>query len=128
MRRFLVKLVGLVILVILGVSSSFAQDYFGGAQWIGAITRQQAHIPEGRYYQGAVLKESKSLWAKADTLSRRSIILRRSFKPWKTIKKAELRICGLGFYELTINNKKVGEATTTRAFSIIFTMSPAISS
>ena len=110
MRRFLVKLVGLVILVILGVSSSFAQDYFGGAQWIGAITRQQAHIPEGRHYQGAVLKESKSLWAKADTLSRRSIILRRSFKPWKTIKKAELRICGLGFYELTINNKKVGDA------------------
>ena len=110
MRRFLVKLVGLVILVILGVSSSFAQDYFGGAQWIGAITRQQAHIPEGRYYQGAVLKESKALWAKADTLSRRSIILRRSFKPWKTIKKAELRICGLGFYELTINNKKVGDA------------------
>lgn len=110
MRRFLVKLVRLVILVILGVSSSFAQDYFGGAQWIGAITRQQAHIPEGRYYQGAVLKESKSLWAKADTLSRRSIILRRSFKPWKTIKKAELRICGLGFYELTINNKKVGDA------------------
>ena len=110
MRRFLVKLVGLVILVILGVSSSFAQDYFGGAQWIGAITRQQAHIPEGRHYQGAVLKESKSLWAKADTLSCRSIILRRSFKPWKTIKKAELRICGLGFYELTINNKKVGDA------------------
>lgn len=110
MRRLLVKLVGLVILVILGVSSSFAQDYFGGAQWIGAITRQQAHIPEGRHYQGAVLKESKSLWAKADTLSRRSIILRRSFKPWKTIKKAELRICGLGFYELTINNKKVGDA------------------
>ena len=87
-----------------------AQDYFGGAQWIGAITRQQAHIPEGRHYQGAVLKESKSLWAKADTLSRRSIILRRSFKPWKTIKKAELRICGLGFYELTINDKKVGDA------------------
>ena len=110
MRRFLVKLAGLVILVILGVSSSFAQDYFGGAQWIGAITRQQAHIPEGRHYTGSVLKETKELWAKADTLSRRSIILRRSFKPWKTIKKAELRICGLGFYELTINNKKVGDA------------------
>ena len=110
MRRFLVKLVGLVILVILGVSSSFSQDYFGGAQWIGAITRQQAHIPEGRHYTGSVLKETKELWAKADTLSRRSIILRRSFKPWKTIKKAELRICGLGFYELTINNKKVGDA------------------
>ena len=110
MRRFLVKLVGLVILVFIGIITVQAQDYFGGAQWIGAITRQQAHIPEGRHYQGAVLKESKSLWAKADTLSRRSIILRRSFKPWKTIKKAELRICGLGFYELTINNKKVGDA------------------
>lgn len=110
MRRFLVKLVSLVTLVFIGIIPVQAQDYFGGAQWIGAITRQQAHIPEGRYYQGAVLKESKSLWAKADTLSRRSIILRRSFKPWKTIKKAELRICGLGFYELTINNKKVGDA------------------
>lgn len=87
-----------------------AQDYFGGAQWIGAITREQAHIPEGRHYQGSVLKETKELWAKADTLSRRSIILRRSFKPWKTIRKAELRICGLGFYELTINDKKVGDA------------------
>ena len=110
MRRFLVKLVGLVILVFIGIITVQAQDYFGGAQWIGAITRQQAHIPEGRHYQGAVLKETKELWAKADTLSRRSIILRRSFKPWKTIKKAELRICGLGFYELTINNKKVGDA------------------
>lgn len=110
MRKLLVKLVRLVTLVFIGIIPVQAQDYFGGAQWIGAITRQQAHIPEGRHYQGAVLKESKSLWAKADTLSRRSIILRRSFKPWKTIKKAELRICGLGFYELTINNKKVGDA------------------
>ena len=110
MRRFLVKLVKLVTLVIIGIIPVQAQDYFGGAQWIGAITREQAHIPEGRHYQGAVLKESKALWAKADTLSRRSIILRRSFKPWKTIKKAELRICGLGFYELTINNQKVGDS------------------
>ena len=110
MRRFLVKLVSLVTLVFIGIIPVQAQDYFGGAQWIGAITRQQAHIPEGRHYPGSVLKETKELWAKADTLSRRSIILRRSFKPWKTIKKAELRICGLGFYELTINNKKVGDA------------------
>ena len=110
MRRFLVKLVKLVTLVIIGIIPVQAQDYFGGAQWIGAITREQAHIPEGRHYQGSVLKETKALWAKADTLSRRSIILRRSFKPWKAIKKAELRICGLGFYELTINNQKVGDS------------------
>ena len=110
MRKLLVKLVRLVTLVFIGIIPVQAQDYFGGAQWIGAITREEAKIPEGRHYQGAVLRETKELWAKADTLSRRSIILRRSFKPWKTIKKAELRICGLGFYELTINNKKVGDA------------------
>ena len=84
------------------------EDYFGGAQWIGAITREASHIPEGRTYQGAVLKESRELWAKADPLSRRSIILRRSFQPYKPVAKAELRICGLGFYELTINGQKVG--------------------
>jgi len=110
MRKLLVKLVRLVTLVFIGIIPVQAQDYFGGAQWIGAITREEAKIPEGRHYQGAVLRETKELWAKADTLSRRSIILRRSFKPWKTIKKAELRVCGLGFYELTINNKKVGDA------------------
>lgn len=85
-------------------------DYMGGAQWIGAISRQQANIPEGRNYTGSVLKDTKALWAKADTLSRRSIVLRRSFKPWKAIKNAELRICGLGFYELAINGEKVGDS------------------
>ena len=94
-----------------------AQDYFGGAQWIGAITRQQAHIPEGRHYQGSVLKETKALWAQADTLSRRSIILRRSFKPRRAIKSAELRICGLGFYELSINGKKIGDSEMAPAWS-----------
>ena len=108
MRRLLVYLS--FIIFHFSFSHAVAQDYFGGAQWIGAITRQQAHIPEGRHYQGAVLKESKALWAQADTLSRRSIILRRSFKPWKAVKHAELRICGLGFYELTINGHQVGES------------------
>ena len=90
-------------------SFSAAQgDYFGGAKWIGAITRQQANIPEGRTYQGSVLKETRQQWAAADTLSRRSIILRHSFRPFKAVSKAELRICGLGFYELTLNGQKVG--------------------
>ena len=92
-------------------------DYFGGAKWIGAITRQQSHIPEGRIYQGAVLKESKTAWEQADPLSRRSIILRNSFKPLKPIVKAELRIAGLGFYELTINNKKIGSSEFAPSWS-----------
>ena len=96
---------------------SFAQDYFGGAQWIGAISREQARLPEGRHYQGGVLKETKALWAQADPLSRRSIILKRNFKPYKPVRKAELRICGLGFYELTLNGVKVGDSEFAPAWS-----------
>ena len=91
MRRFLVKLVGLVILVFIGIIPVQAQDYFGGAQWIGAITRQQAHIPEGRHYTGSVLKEAKELWAKADTLSRRSIILRRAYHQQQESRRCRVR-------------------------------------
>ena len=94
-----------------------AQDYFGEAQWIGAITRKDANIPVGRHYSGSVLKESKAAWDKADPLSRRSIVLRRSFKPYKTVKHAELRICGLGFYEATINGQKVGDSEFAPSWS-----------
>ena len=98
------------LLVVLIFSHATAQDYFGGGQWIGAITRQDAHIPEGRQYNGSVLKETRDMWAKTDPLSHRSIILRNHFKPLKSISKAELRICGLGFYELTLDGQKVGQS------------------
>ena len=80
--------------------STSAQDYFGGAQWIGAIHQEQARLPEGRYHNESRLKdpEVKAAWAAVDPLSRQIIVLRRSFKPLKAIEKAELRICGLGFY------------------------------
>ena len=94
-----------------------AQDYFGGAKWIGAITRKDAKIPEGRLCSGNVIKETKAAWDKADPLSRRSIVLRRSFKPYKTVKHAELRICGLGFYEATINGQKVGDSEFAPSWS-----------
>ncbi|MBE6259535.1 MAG: alpha-L-rhamnosidase [Prevotella sp.] len=83
---------------------------FGNAQWIGAITKAGAKTPVGRHYSGSVLKETKAAWEQADPLSRRSIILRRSFRPYKTVRQAELRICGLGFYEASINGQKVGES------------------
>ena len=94
-----------------------AQDYFGGAKWIGAITYKDAKIPEGRLCSGNVIKETKAAWDKADPLSRRSIVLRRSFKPYKTVKHAELRICGLGFYEATINGQKVGDSEFAPSWS-----------
>ena len=94
-----------------------AQDYFGEAQWIGAITRKDGKIPEGRLCSGNVIKETKAAWDKANPLSRRSIVLRRSFKPYKTVKHAELRICGLGFYEATINGQKVGDSEFAPSWS-----------
>lgn len=94
-----------------------AQDYFGDAKWIGAITYKDAKIPEGRLCSGNVIKETKAAWDKADPLSRRSIVLRRSFKPYKTVKHAELRICGLGFYEATINGQKVGDSEFAPSWS-----------
>ena len=100
----------LVILIILVPLITLAQNYFDEAQWIGAITRKEANIPRGRHYSGNVIKQTKAEWDKADPLSHRSIILRRSFKPYKRVKHAELRICGLGFYEATINGQKVGES------------------
>ena len=104
------KRIFLVILIILVPLITLAQDYFDEAQWIGAITRKDAIIPTGRHYSGNIIKQTKAEWDKADPLSHRSIILRRSFKPYKTVKHAELRICGLGFYEATINGQKVGES------------------
>ena len=113
MRQFIITLLmGFVLpLVALADDKGEAQsNVFGDAQWIGAITKADANIPAGRHYSGNVLKESKAAWDKAAPLSRRSIILRRSFYPYKAVKQAELRICGLGFYEATINGVKVGES------------------
>jgi hypothetical protein len=108
MKRFLLISLSFIIYHLSFSVSVIAQGYFGEAQWIGAITREDAKIPEGRHYSGNFLKETKAEWDKAEPLSRRSIILRRSFKPQKAVKHAELRICGLGFYEATINGQKVG--------------------
>ena len=103
-RRYL-----LFLILYLLASPIGAQDYFGGADWIGAISREDAHIPEGRHYTGSVLKETKEAWANAHPLSHRSIVLRRHFKPLRPIKHAELRICGLGFYELSVNGRKISK-------------------
>lgn len=52
---------------------------FAGSEWIGAITRKDARIPEGRKYHGSELKkpEAKAAWAAVDTLAKKSIYLRR---------------------------------------------------
>lgn len=82
------------------------------SRWIGAITRADARTPEGRHFHGTDLRkpEVKALWEAVDTLSRRSINLRRSFQANKPIAEAIVMIAGLGNYELTLNGRKVGDA------------------
>lgn len=82
------------------------------ARWIGAITRKDARLPEGRWSNGEFKKdEFNSLWADADTLSARSIVLRREFTTTKRkITDAVAYVCGLGHYEMSINGVKVGDS------------------
>ena len=90
-----------------------------GCQWIGAITRGDAHIPEGRSFHGTDLKKPgvRALWEAADTLSQRSIRLRKAFRVTKEITEATLYICGLGNYELSLNGGKVGDGEFTPLWS-----------
>ena len=90
---------------------SVAQNEFGTAQWIGALTRQDAHIPEGRNYTGAKLKEPavKQAWTAVDPLADRSIYVRRDVRLRGRVRQATVYVCGLGFYELTLNGRKVGD-------------------
>ena len=85
---------------------------FGTAQWIGAITQQEARLPQGRNFTGAKLKEPavKEAWAAVHPLADRSIYLRRDVTLRKGVRRATVYICGLGFYELTVNGQRVGDA------------------
>lgn len=82
------------------------------AEWIGAITRKAAKIPEGRFPNTVFKKDTfKAKWSNVDTLSAKSIILRKEF----TIKKAPITdavvyVCGLGHYQLNFNGFGVGGA------------------
>ena len=81
------------------------------ARWIGAISKKEAKIPTGRW-SNAVFKQDtfKIKWQNVDPLSARSIIVKKDFQAKGKIAKAEVDICGLGHYELTINGQKVGDS------------------
>ena len=80
--------------------------------WIGAITKADSHLPEGRNFHSATYKREKkdAMINASDSLSRRSIMLRKSFTISKEIKEGIVYISGLGHYELTLNGKKVGNS------------------
>ncbi|MBK0370897.1 glycoside hydrolase family 78 protein [Flavobacterium agrisoli] len=80
--------------------------------WIGAITKADSHLPEGRNMHTATFKREKKLAIinASDSLSRRSILLRKPFSVNKEIKEAVIYVSGLGQYELSINGKKIGNS------------------
>ena len=82
------------------------------AHWIGAITKKQAGIPDGRW-SNAVFKKDTFLtkWEGVDTLSQRSIVMRKEFKTRRRrIKDAVVCVSGLGHYELTVNGQRLGDS------------------
>ncbi|MEH6656420.1 glycoside hydrolase family 78 protein [Leeuwenhoekiella marinoflava] len=87
--------------------------------WIGAITKEDSHLPEGRNFHTATYRKEKkeAMIAATDSLARRSIMLRKVFKVSKKITEAVVYISGLGHYELTINGSKIG----TSAFAPLWT-------
>lgn len=80
--------------------------------WIGAITKKDARIPEGRWSNTEFKKDTfRTCWDNVDTLSMRSIMLRKEFRTRKKqVADAVVYICGLGHYELCINGRKVGDS------------------
>jgi len=89
-----------------------AATAFQNAQWVGAVTKKQARIPEGRLCTDSVLrsKANKALWAATDPISKRSITLRKQFQiPTNKIIAAFVNVSGLGFCETAINGHKTGD-------------------
>lgn len=83
------------------------------AQWIGAITRSHSKLPKGRNFEGSSVgsnSQKKAMWSGTDTLSRKSLYLRKDFQLDKKLKEAIVYISGLGHYELSINGKKIGDS------------------
>lgn len=80
--------------------------------WIGAITKANSHLPEGRTFHTATFKRAKkdSIINASHPLSRQSIMLRKPFSVTKNIKDAVVYVSGLGHYELTVNGTKIGNS------------------
>lgn len=83
-------------------------------QWIGAITDEDAHIPSNRDYvgTGTVNAKGKPDWKATAPLSRQSIWLKKEMKLPADVRKATMKIVGLGFYEFSINRQKVTNAVS----------------
>jgi len=82
------------------------------ANWIGAITKADSHLPQGRKWHVPSFKNKKvsDAWKALDTLALRSIQLRKELKINKVLSSATVYVSGLGHYELSLNGNKVGNS------------------
>ncbi len=89
------------------------------SKWIGAIKREDAHLPIGRWSNSDFSKEEfKNLWEKVDTLSSKSIIVRKEFLlQEKKIADAVVYVSGLGHYKMDINGKRIGDSEFSPVWS-----------
>lgn len=83
-----------------------------GAQWIGAVRRVDANLPEGRnFHKYGMPKAQRAIWDSVAPLAKASIQLRKEFGiDRKTVQRAMVYVSGLGQYELLLNGRKVGES------------------
>ena len=114
-RKYLLILIGLLGMIQIHAQKSVAFQTDGEApqpQWIGAITDEEAHIPSNRDYigTGTVNAKGKPDWKATAPLSRQSIWLKKEMKLPADVNKATMKIVGLGFYELSINQQQVTDA------------------
>lgn len=111
-RKMLMAMLGLSLFVCNGWSQYKTDEIFNGSHWIGAITRKEAKLPEGRGFFDSELKkpEVKAAWDAVPSLAKRSICIRKEFNVDSKLKKATAYVCGLGFYEFSLNGSKVGDA------------------
>lgn len=92
---------------------------FLSGDWIGAVSYEQACLPDGRNYTYDKWKrpEVKEKWERVDSMASRSIIVRKEFDVTKKIADATAYICGLGHYEFSLNGAKVGDGEFTPLWS-----------
>ncbi|NLT03465.1 MAG: family 78 glycoside hydrolase catalytic domain [Bacteroidales bacterium] len=82
------------------------------ASWIGALTKAQANLPQGRDWHGPSFKQPKvkAAFEAINPLALRSIQLRKSFHLSQRPTKAMLYVSALGHGEVTLNGNRVGDA------------------
>ena len=82
------------------------------ASWIGAISKSDSHLPKGRNWHVPSFKNKtvSDAWKAIDTLSLKSIQLRKEITIKKELASAMIYISGLGHFELSLNGYKVGKS------------------